>query len=70
METLIKAVHAKEVDSFFKRIGIEKDVEFQKIRCFNCGEIITSDNFQAITKKNGKIVVSCSKDECYRKLAQ
>jgi uncharacterized protein (DUF2062 family) len=61
----IGAVHYSEVEDFFKLSGLWEDLCAGRLRCSICGAVITAANFQAITRREGVVLMSCDRQECY-----
>ena len=61
----IRAVHRAEIADFFERLGLAEDLEASRLQCSICGDVITTSNFMALSRKNGRLVFCCTKRECY-----
>lgn len=65
MKELFQAVHRNDVQDFFKNIGLLERLTDGSLQCCSCADVITADNFRAVTKYNGKLLFSCSKEICF-----
>jgi alpha-D-ribose 1-methylphosphonate 5-phosphate C-P lyase len=66
---IIRAIHHKDVASFFESIGFLEALQRGEIHCDVCGEQITLENFKATAKKSGKFLFCCDREFCVQKLA-
>ncbi|MCD6097592.1 hypothetical protein J7K18_01745 [bacterium] len=66
MKTL-KAIYDEELEEFLEKIGLLEDIRSGMVKCEGCGEIITLDNFGAVSRRNGKLVVFCNSPKCVSK---
>lgn len=64
-EEIIQAIHHDEVEQFFKSIDLYSQLVSGDLKCTICGNIITKDNFRAIGKKSGEIIICCNNEGCY-----
>jgi hypothetical protein len=61
---LIRAIHYKDVYSFFASHDLLEELEAGKIRCARCADLISLKNFRAVTRLQGKLVFTCDKESC------
>ncbi len=64
---VIRSIYHKEVVNFFESIGLSRELERGEIRCSVCGEIITLNNFRAVTRKSENLLFCCNKESCIHK---
>lgn len=57
-------VHPNEVDEFFERIGLLRELRSGKITCDVCESVITRENFKSATRK-GRVIFSCDLPVCF-----
>lgn len=69
MKEVFQAVHSSEVDEFLARLGLIENFKAGKIKCHACGDVITIDNFKALTRKGNHLVFACTKEQCLLSLA-
>ena len=60
----VTAVHYAEVREFFRSVGLIQDLDAGRLTCNLCGVVITSGNFRALTKKEGRILILCDREDC------
>ncbi len=60
----VKAVHRAEVAELFERLGLREAFENSELQCRICRDVITSENFRAVTLLAGELVFYCTKWEC------
>lgn len=65
-KTVIKTIYHREVADFFESTGLIKKLVEKKIRCSVCGDVITLENFRAVTRKKDDLLFCCNKDSCIR----
>ena len=65
----VQALHPADIRTFFEGINLLQVLEARQITCSICGDVITTDNFRAVTKKNGKLRFACDKQACLEALA-
>ena len=58
---VIRSIYHKDVVNFFESIGLSRELERGEIRCSVCGEIITLNNFRAVTRKSENLLFCCNK---------
>ena len=69
MNETVQALHPSDVRSFFEEAGLLQDLESRRIACAICGDVITIDNFRAVTRQNGQLRFACCKQACLEALA-
>jgi len=69
MEEELRAVHPKDVEGFFERLGLLPELRAGDLKCHCCGEPITLETFRAVTRHHGSLKFACRKDLCVRELA-
>jgi hypothetical protein len=69
MKEIVQAVLGSEVRSFFESLNLLKTFETGQFNCHKCGDVITVENFRAVTRHNGGLMFSCDKNECLASLA-
>ena len=65
---IIQAIYHKNVLDFFESLGLSEELANGKIRCSFCNEIITQDNFRAVTRKAGNLLFCCDNKSCIQRL--
>lgn len=65
----IRAVHSAEVEAFFAEAGFLDALIGAQLSCHRCKKVITLDNFEAVTRKNGVLLFSCRDENCLQTLA-
>ena len=70
MKELIEAVHSAELSQLFDRLGLRMDLEAGRLRCYSCGEVISLQNFGAVTKHEGRLKFACCRPGCLSALAE
>lgn len=63
----VQVVHSLEVDTLFKKLGLNEEFINKKLKCECCEDIIQSNNFKLAAKINNKLVFVCDKGSCYEK---
>jgi dimeric dUTPase (all-alpha-NTP-PPase superfamily) len=63
---VIKTIYHKEVADFFESIGLIRNLMEKKIHCSICGDVITLENFRAVTRKKDDLLFCCKKESCIR----
>ncbi len=61
---VIRTIYHKDVANFFESMGLSEKLAKGGIRCNICGEIITLDNFRAVTRKSEDLLLCCDKESC------
>lgn len=69
MKETVQAVFGTEVRSFFESLNLLQAFESGQFTCHKCGDVITADNFRAVTRYRGGLLFSCVKNECLSSLA-
>lgn len=64
MNGRIRALHAEEVEGFFKRIGFYDELMGGDIRCRRCERTITPENFRGVRRRGRYLRFFCSAREC------
>jgi dimeric dUTPase (all-alpha-NTP-PPase superfamily) len=63
---IVKTIYHKETADFFESIGLIEKLMEKKIHCSVCGDVITLENFRAVTRKRGDLLFCCDKERCIR----
>ena len=63
-EEVIRTIYYRDVANFFESIGLSEELVRGEIRCSICGEIITLNNFRAVTRKSGELLFCCDRESC------
>lgn len=66
---VIRTIYHKEVADFFESLGLSEKLARGEIRCAICGDIITLENFRAVTRKSNRLLFCCDKELCIHKFA-
>ncbi len=66
MKEKINILHNTEVEQFFKKIGMLTELNNGEIRCEECGNIITLNNFRLVFKENNELKFLCNKELCFQ----
>jgi hypothetical protein len=61
---VIRCIYYKDVANLFRTMGLSEKLARSEIRCSICGEVITPDNFRAVTRKSEKLLFCCDKESC------
>ncbi len=69
MKEIVQAVLGTEVLSFFESLNLLQAFERGEFACHKCGDVITAENFRAVTRHHGGLKFSCDKNECLSSLA-
>ena len=69
MKEIVQAVLGTELRSFFESLNLLQAFERGEFACHRCGDIITAQNFRAVTRHRGGLMFSCDKSECLSSLA-
>lgn len=69
MKEIFQAVHSSELEEFIQRLGLLDKFKTGEIRCHACGDIITLDNFKALTRRGNRLLFACTKQRCLLSLA-
>lgn len=69
MKEVVQAVLGSEVRCFFESLNLLQTFEAGQFTCYKCGDIITVENFRAVTRHRGGLKFSCDKTECLSSLA-
>jgi len=69
MKEVFQAVHSAELESFLSRLDLLDKFRNSEIKCHACADVITLDNFKALTRKGGHLLFSCNKEACLFSLA-
>lgn len=69
MKEIVQAVLGTEVRSFFESLNLLQTFETGQFTCHKCGQVITAENFRAVTRHHGGLKFSCDKTECLSSLA-
>lgn len=69
MKETFQAVHPAELESFLSRLGLLDRFNKGTIKCHWCADLITKDNFKALTRRGDRILFSCNKGTCLLSLA-
>lgn len=69
MKEVFQAVLGSEVRSFFESLNLLQAFEIGQFTCHRCGDVMTAENFRAVTRHHGGLKFSCDKNECLSSLA-
>jgi hypothetical protein len=69
MKETFQAVYTEELESFLSQIGLLDKFRDGKIKCHRCTDVITKENFKALTRRGNQILFSCNKEMCLLSLA-
>lgn len=69
MKEIVQAVLGTEVRSFFQSLNLLQAFERGEFTCHKCGDVITAENFRAVTRHHGGLKFSCDKNDCLFSLA-
>ena len=69
MKETVQALLGTEVRSFFESLNLLQTFETGQLTCHNCQDVITAQNFRAVTRHHGGLLFSCDKNECVSLLA-
>ncbi len=61
---VIRTIYHKDVANFFESTRLSEKLAGGDVSCSICGEIITLDNFRAVTRKSGNLLFCCDKESC------
>ena len=64
MKELFRALHPADVLAFFEGLGLSEEISAGRVRCANCGDAITTENFRAATRHQGRLLFVCNKPGC------
>lgn len=59
-----KVVHDQDVLTLFTSLKINEKIQRGEIKCTNCKEPITIENFAYLQLKEGKIQLTCNNSDC------
>lgn len=60
----IPAIHDNNLINILTDLNILDKINEKKLRCANCGEIITLDNLAGIRKLKNDVLLICDNPEC------
>lgn len=60
----LRAVHDDDLQVVLQGLGIYGDFMGGRLRCANCGDVISSDNLYALYPDSGQVKVSCDRPDC------
>ncbi|MDL1893110.1 hypothetical protein FBQ87_09515 [Sphingobacteriales bacterium CHB3] len=69
MKEIFQAVHSSELLDFISKLGLLERFNSGTITCHACGDIITVENFKVMTRKDDRLLFSCTKEKCLLALA-
>lgn len=61
---VIRAIYHKDITAFFETMALSEKLARGELRCSICGEVITLDNFRAVTRKSENLLFCCDKESC------
>ncbi len=64
MKEQFRALHPADVLAFFQGLGLSEEVNAGRVRCTNCGDAISAENFRAATRHQGRLLFVCNKPGC------
>ena len=65
MKETIGAIHSAEVEDLFRSLGLSDALSEGRLHCNECGDPISKVNFRAVTRKEGNLLFSCNRENCY-----
>lgn len=60
----VRAVYDDDLMVLLDRLGIMGDFKGGRLKCFACGDVLTSENFHAVFPDSGQVKGTCSKSNC------
>ena len=64
----LRVVHDNELLALLEKLHIKQDIEYQKIKCKFCREIITFNNLYSLFSESKTVKVVCDNPECIKQL--
>ena len=58
----IRTVYNEDVPQFFESLGLSEKLAQEEILCAVYGQVISIDNFRAVTNRSGSLVFCCNKE--------
>ena len=69
-ETEIDAVHSRDLEKLFGRMGIWNDFKAGKLVCKFCHEGVTENNIYSVLPESGNFSLICDKPICVMALSE
>jgi hypothetical protein len=66
MKGEIKGIFEDDLQQFLKSIGELSEIRAGKVKCKNCGNIITIENLAIVYPDSGDIKYICNNPECVK----
>jgi hypothetical protein len=64
MKDYLRALHAADISCFLAKHGLLPEIEAGRIKCRVCGEILSVENFGAVTRHKDELTFACNKETC------
>ena len=66
---VVRVIYHENVAQFFESLGLSEKLARGEIRCAVCDQVVTLQNFRAVTKKSGILLFCCDNEACIGGLA-
>jgi len=64
----LKVFHERHLEELLTKLGLLEKLQKRELLCYVCKKIITMENFGAVFKKNGKVLVVCDDPNCIERV--